>query len=121
MRDLLAHEATDPRAAEAVELFCYQTKKWLGAYAAVLGGVDTLVFSGGIGEHAAPVRERICTGLDHLGIRLDVARNNSAHSDAGADVISAADSRCCVRVIPTDEESVLASEAIRVLPGIDWN
>ena len=73
MRDLLAREAGDVRAAEAVALFCYQAKKWIGAFAAALGGLDTLVFAGGIGENAPPVRERICDGLGFLGIELDHA------------------------------------------------
>ena len=71
MRDLLGREAQDVRAAEAVALFCYQAKKWIGAFAAALGGLDTLVFAGGIGENAAPVRERICDGLSFLGIELN--------------------------------------------------
>ncbi len=103
MRDLLEKEASDPRAAEAVALFCYQAKKWLGALAAALGGVDTLVFTGGIGEHAAPIRERICAGLEFLGIRLDPARN-AAH----APIISDDDSLVTVRVIPTDEDLMIA-------------
>ena len=84
MRDLLAREAADERAAEAVAMFCYQTKKWIGAFAAALGGLDTLVFAGGIGENAAPVRSRVCEGLSHLGLVLSEARN-AAH----ANVISA--------------------------------
>ena len=71
MRDLLDRETQDVRAAEAVALFCYQAKKWIGAFAAALGGLDTLVFAGGIGENAPPVRERICDGLGFLGIELD--------------------------------------------------
>ncbi len=110
MRDLLAAEGSDVRAAEAVGLFCYQTKKWIGAYAAALGGVDTLVFAGGIGEHAAPVRERICNGLGFLGIELDTARN-AAH----AEVISSAAARTSVRVIRTDEELMIARSVSRWL------
>jgi acetate kinase len=118
MRDLLALEATDVRAAEAVAVFCYQAKKCLGAYAAALGGLDTLVFSGGIGEHAAPVRERICQGMSFLGIEIDTTRN-AEH----AAVISTATSRVTVRVIPTDEELMIARSVDRVLglgqaPGI---
>src|SRR5215217_6936209 len=79
MRDLLEREPEDGRAAEAVALFCYQAKKFLGALAAALGGLDALVFTGGIGEHSAPVRERICEGLGFLGIRLDADRN-AAHA-----------------------------------------
>src|SRR6202142_2608376 len=75
MRDLLAQEAQDPRAAEAVALFCYQAKKWLGSFAAALGGLDTLVFAGGIGENCPSIRARICEGLDFLGIKLNGSRN----------------------------------------------
>jgi len=103
MRDLLAREAGDSRAREAVALFCYQVRKWIGAFAAALGGLDTLVFAGGIGEHAAPVRERICDGLGFLGIELDQARN-AEH----APLISAPAARVAVRVIPTDEEQMIA-------------
>jgi acetate kinase len=115
MRDLLSRETEDVRAAEAVALFCYQAKKYLGAYAAVLGGLDTLVFAGGIGENAAPVRARICEGLGFLGIELDGSRN-AAH----ADVISADTSRVTVRVIKTDEELMIARSTCRVLgPGAE--
>ncbi len=93
MRELLSHETADVRAAEAVALFCYQTKKWIGAYAAALGGLDTLVFAGGIGENAPIVRARICEGLSFLGMRLDESRNTET-----AAVISADDSRATVRV-----------------------
>lgn len=110
MRDLLAREAEDVRAAEAVALFCYQAKKWLGAYAAVLGGLDTLVFAGGIGENASAVRSRICEGLGFLGIELDATRN-AAH----ADVISTDMSRVTVRVIATDEELMIARSVLGVL------
>ena len=109
MRDLLAQEADDVRAAEAVALFCYQVKKWIGAFAAALGGVDTLVFAGGIGEHAPLVRERICEGLSFLGIELDASRNAEA-----ADVISTDASRATVRVIRTDEELMIARSVLRV-------
>ncbi len=71
MHDLLDHETQDVRAAEAVALFCYQIKKWIGAFAAALGGLDTLVFAGGIGENAPTVRARICDGLEFLGIELE--------------------------------------------------
>jgi acetate kinase len=108
MRDLLAREADDPRATDAVELFCHRTRQAIGALAATLGGIDTLVFSGGIGENAAPVRARVARGLAHLGVRLDDARNA-----AGAPVISADASPCCVRVIRTDEESVIARETLK--------
>ncbi|MEO8387479.1 acetate/propionate family kinase [Polaromonas sp.] len=110
MRDLLAAETTDTRAAEAVSYFCYQVKKWIGAYAAALGGVDTLVFAGGIGEHAAPVRQRICEGLGFLGIELDPQRNV-----VNAALISAGGSRVDVRVVHTDEELVIARAVSREL------
>lgn len=103
MRDLLAREETDERARDAVDLFCYQVRKCIGAYSAVLGGLDTLVFAGGIGERAAPVRARICSGLEFLGVRLD-PELNARH----APEISAGDSRASVRVIPTDEEQMMA-------------
>ena len=103
MRDLLTRQATDSRAAEAIELFCYQVKKGIGAYAAVLDGVDTLVFSGGIGENAPEIRARICAGLDFLGLAIDDHRNR-----ANAAIISTNASRVTVRVIPTDEERVMA-------------
>ena len=110
MRDLLEHEAGDVRAAEAVALFCYQVKKWVGAFAAALGGVDTLVFAGGIGENAPIVRARICDGLGFLGIELEEKRN--AANEA---VISANAGRVAVRVIHTDEEWMIARTVCRVL------
>ena len=110
MRDLLAREAEDVRAAEAVALFCYQAKKWIGAYAAALGGLDTLVFAGGIGEHAPVVRARICQGLNFLGIELNEARNAE-----NAGVISNDGSWTAVRVIRTDEELMIASSVCRIL------
>jgi acetate kinase len=112
MRDLSARQAQDPRAAEAIAVFCYQAKKWIGALATVLGGVDTLVFAGGIGENAPEVRARICAGLDFLGIAIDPAQN-----EANAPVISPAHSgsRATVRVIRTNEESVMAKAAWRIV------
>jgi acetate kinase len=115
MRDLLAREAKDARAAEAVALFCYQAKKWIGAFAAALGGLDTLVFTGGIGENRFQVRARICDGLQFLGLQLDARRNK-----AGAPVISARASRVTVRVIRTDEEVTIARTVCRVL-GLSTN
>lgn len=110
MRDLLECEKKDRRAAEAVALFCYQLKKWIGGFAACLGGLDTLVFSGGIGENAAAVRSRVCDGLDFLGVRLD-NRNNQRN----AGVISSPSSRVVVRVIRTDEELMIARTVCRVM------
>jgi acetate kinase len=110
MRDLLDREAYDGRAAGAVALFCYQAKKFLGALAAVLGGLDALVFTGGIGEHAAPVRERICEGLGFLGIRLDPERN-AAH----APIISSDDAAVTVLIVPTDEDLMVARHTRRLI------
>jgi acetate kinase len=110
MRDLLSRQSSDVRAAEAVALFCYQLKKWIGAFAAALGGLDTLVFAGGIGENAAEVRARACDGLEFLGIELDAARN-AAHGP----VLSTDGSRVQVRVIRTDEESMIARAVYRLL------
>ena len=108
MRDLLATQATDPRAAEAVELFCYRIRKCVGAYAAALGGLDTLVFTGGIGENAPEVRHKVCEGLQFLGIELDPAANA-----ANAPVISIG--AVAVRVIPTDEEAMIARIVVRTI------
>src|SRR6185437_10694324 len=110
MRDLLSRQAGDRRAAEAVELFCYRAKMWIGALATVLGGLDTLIFSGGIGENAAEVRARICAGLDFLGIHLDPDRNT-----ANAPIISTDTSMAVVRVIRTDEEWMIAQSVGRLL------
>ena len=110
MRDLLKCEKQDVRAAEAIELFCYQVKKWIGALAAVLGGLDTLVFSGGIGENAPTVRARICDGLGFLGIELEEKRNV-----ANAGVISTDSGRAAVHVIHTNEEWMIANTVCRVL------
>ena len=110
MRDLLAHEANDRRAAEAVALFCYQAKKWIGAFAAALGGLDTLVFTGGIGQNDPVIRARICDGLGFLGIELDRQQNAT-----NADQISGKGSRVAVRVIRTDEELMIAKSVCRFL------
>jgi len=110
MRDLLAREAVDARAAEAVALFCQQAKKCVGSFAATLGGLDTLVFAGGIGENAPLVRARICDGLDFLGIALDPALNA-----ANAPVISSGAGRVAVRVVHTDEELMIARSVAQVL------
>jgi acetate kinase len=110
MRDLLSRETGDVRAAEAVALFCYQAKKWIGSFAAALGGLDTLVFSAGIGENCPSIRARICDGLGFLGIELDQTRNAE-----NAEVISTAAGRVAVRVIRTDEELMIARSVIRVL------
>src|SRR5262249_10646479 len=110
LRDLLSRQDGDVRAAEAVALFCYRVKTGLGAMAAALGGLDTLVFAGGIGENSPEARRRICEGLEFLGITLDRRRNA-----AGAPLISAEDGRVAVRVIRTDEESMIARAAAELL------
>lgn len=112
MRDLLEIEGADVRAAEAVELFSYQVKKWIGAFAAALGGVDTLVFSAGIGENCPEVRARICAGLGFLGIELDEERNR-----ANAALISREGGAAAVRVVRTDEELMIARSVRRLLGG----
>ena len=110
VKALLDARATDPDAAMALEMFCYQLRKSIGALAAALGGLDLLVFTGGIGEHAGAIRADVCGGLAHLGIALDSRRN-----DANEDTISAADSRCRVRVIPTNENLMVARHAARLV------
>jgi acetate kinase len=110
MRELLSREKDDVRAAEAVALFCYHTKKWICALAGALEGLDTLVFSGGIGENAPEVRARICRGLEFIGIKLDAARN-----DASAPIISSDGCPVTARVIRTDEEWMIARTVCRVL------
>lgn len=110
MRDLLARRAHDSRAADAVALFCYQAKKTIGSLAAALGGLDAIVFSGGIGENAHEVRAMICAGLDFLGVKVDRHQN-----EAGGSVISAADSRVRLYVIHTDEELTIAKTISRLM------
>jgi len=110
MRDLLKQEQHDPRAAEAVALFCYQAKKWIGTLTATLGGLDTLVFTAGIGEHSPVIRARICDGLEFLGVALDTARNEN-----GEPVISKEGGNVTVRVMHTDEESEIARSVSELL------
>jgi acetate kinase len=110
LRDLLAREEDDVRAADAVALFCYQARKWIGAFAAALGGLDTLVFTAGIGENSPVIRARVCHGLEFLGVTLDPARNES-----NAGIISNDASAVCMRVIHTDEELMIVREVQRLL------
>jgi propionate kinase len=110
MKALLEREAADPRAAEAVAVFCYEVKKYIGAYAAALGGLDTLVFTGGIGEEAPKIRERVCEKLEFLGIEIDEKKN-----DVNADIISKDGSKVAVFVIRTDEEAIIAEETSRIV------
>jgi acetate kinase len=111
MRTLLEErDKGEKRAAEAVELFCYDLRKHIGAMAAVLGGLDTLVFTGGIGEHAAPVRWEVCAGLAYLGVRLDADKNA-----VDAEIISAPKTACTVRVIRTNEDLMIARHTRNLL------
>ncbi|HEY2380310.1 MAG TPA: acetate/propionate family kinase [Terriglobia bacterium] len=110
MRDLIEREAADARCADAITVFCYHVRKFIGAYTAALGGLDTVVFTGGIGEHSAVIRERICTGLNCLGITLDSDANRI---DAG--IISAKSSLVTVRVIRTDEDLMIARHTSQVI------
>ena len=110
MRELLTRAASDERCRLAIDIYCYQIRKTIGAYTAALEGLDTLVFSGGIGEHAAPVRAQICGGLEVFGIDVDQTANL-----ANAPLISTARSRVTVHVIPTDEEAVMARAAYPLL------
>jgi acetate kinase len=115
VRDLLARARADSRAADAIALFCHQVRKSIGAYAAVLGGLETLIFSAGIGEHAPVIRRRICDGLGFLGI--DLSPNHNAKNAA---LISTPRSRVAVRVMPTNENLMVARSVVRVLGlGID--
>ncbi len=107
-RELLKQETTNPAAKLALDVFCYQARKYIGAYAAALGGLDTLIFTAGIGEHSVEVRRRICAGLDFLGIDLDPSKNGT-----NAPVVSRG--RASVRVIPTNEELMIARHTKRTL------
>jgi acetate kinase len=110
MQDLLGRAADDPRAAEAVELFCYQARKFIAAMAAAAGGLDTLVFTAGIGEHAAPIRARICAGLEFLAVQVDADRN-AAH----APVISPEGAAVTVRVMKTNEELMIVRQTFALI------
>ncbi len=110
MKQLLAHEADDPRAKDAVDLFCYQVKKSIGSLAAALGGIDTLIFTGGMGDKAPKIRARICEGLQFLGIEVDDARNTG-----NAQVISPEGARIVVRVIQTDESATIAQDVWQLM------
>ncbi len=112
MRMLLEARSSDLRAGQAVEMFCYQARKFIGAYAAILGGLDTLVFTAGIGERAAEVRAGICRGLEFIGVELDEERN-VRH----AAVISRPGSLCTVRVVQTDEDRMIARHTRRLVTG----
>jgi len=110
MRDLLHVEKTDIRAAQAVDLFCYQARKWIGSFAAVLGGLDRLIFTGGIGENSPEVRERICEGLQFLGIEIDKTKNK-----ANDGIISEKSAKVIVHAMKTDEQIMIAKLVCKVL------
>ena len=110
MHDLLDHQKSDIRAAEAVELFCYQARKWIGAFAAALGGLDTLIFSGGMGENAPEIRTRICDKLGFLGIILEEKQNRT-----NAPIISTDKGQVTIRVIHTDEEWMIAKTVSQLI------
>jgi acetate kinase len=120
MRDLLAEEAEhdDRRARLAIDLFCYRARKYVGAYLAALGGADSLVFTGGIGENAPAIRARVCAGLEWLGLELDPERNAAA-TGGRAGPIHRDGSRLAAWVIPTDEELMIARDAVRVVQGVE--
>lgn len=114
MRELLERSVTDTRAAEAVAIYCYHARKFIGAYVAALGGLDALIFTGGVGENAAVIRDRICRGLECFGIHLDPARNASH-----AAVISPDCEPVTVRVMRTNEELMIARHVARVLASAE--
>jgi acetate kinase len=120
MRELLAeaNEHDDRRAWLAIEMFAYRVRKYIGSYLAAMNGTDAILFAGGIGENAAPVRSMICEGLDWLGITLDAARNAQL-VNGGEGKISAQGSRVEVWVIPTDEELLIARDTVRVVQGLE--
>jgi acetate kinase len=113
MRELLAHAQDDARCQLAVELFCYRARQYVGAYLAVLGGAQALVFSGGIGEHSPAVRATICADMQWCGLHIDAAQNARIIGTEGR--ISTADAAVHAYVIPTDEEIVIARDAAHLL------
>jgi acetate kinase len=116
VRALLVASATDPRAEDAIDVFCYQARKFIGAYAAALGGIDALVFTGGIGEHSPQIRARICTKLAFLGIRIDPSLN-----ETNASKISVADGGVVIWTMKTNEEVMIARHVRRSLVDSDMS
>ena len=112
MQVLLEKRSTDPGAELAVKMFCYQVRKFIGAYAAALGGLDSLVFTGGIGERAGRVRAEICEGLEHLGIAIEQEAN-----DRDDEILNVDGGRCVVRVVQTDEDLMIARHTREILRG----
>ena len=114
MRDLdTAAKAGNPRAILAEKMYFYRIKKYIGSYAAALGGVDTIVFTGGVGENQSSARWESCKGLEFMGVKLDADKNNDIHGEEA--VISTPDSKVKVVVIPTDEELMIASDTLAIL------
>jgi acetate kinase len=118
MRELLAeaHEHDDRRARLAIEIFCYRARKYIGSYLAAMNGAEAIVFTGGIGENSAEIRERICSELFWMGVELDTELNSKHGADKGGR-ISAENSRVAVYVIPTNEELLIARDTVRVITG----
>ena len=111
-----ARENDDRRARLAIEIFCYRARKYIGSYLAAAGGADAIIFAGGIGENSAEIRERICEGLQWMGLELDSQRN-AAHTDGREGLISRDGSRLAAYVIPTDEELLIARDTVRCVRG----
>lgn len=120
MRELLAeaHENDDRRARLAIEIFCYRVKKYIGSYLAATGGTDALIFTGGIGENSAEIRQKICEGLEWFGLKIDEEKNN-AHKHGIEGIISTDDSRFAAYAIPTDEELLIARDTVRCVRGVE--
>jgi acetate kinase len=118
MRELQAElkEHDDRRVRLAVEVFCYRARKYIGAYLAAMGGAEAVIFTGGIGENSAEVRERICAGMEWAGLHLDAQRNQETAGREG--IISSDDSKLLAYAIPTDEELLIARDTVRVIKGV---
>ena len=114
MREVIAaaHEG-NPRCRLALDMYAYRVKKYIGAYAAAMNGVDIILFTGGVGENQADMREAFCNGLDYLGVSLDKAKNNTVRGEEA--IISTPDSKVTVCVIPTDEELMIAKDTMALV------
>lgn len=114
MREIQAAiKSGNERAKLAYEMFVYRIKKYVGAYAAALGGTDILLFTGGIGENHSPARELVCRNMEYMGIKLDLDKNNEIHGEEA--IISTPDSKVTVMVVPTDEEFMIASDTMEIV------
>ncbi len=118
MRELQAElkEHDDRRVRLAVEVFCYRARKYIGAYLAAMGGADSVIFTGGIGENSAEIRGRICSGMEWAGLHLDAQKNEQTAGREG--IISRDDSKLLAYAIPTDEELLIARDTVRVIKGV---